>query len=190
MDAVWSKQHWHFEALVCKRNLQLAGPASPWAPGSAKAAVLLGSRFLLVWEAAPTSSSSASLGTLKPVGRKSLAWHRVKIARPWLRLSLGVLFPDPWNLFSPAWLQLTPSVLPAGAVTACDQSDQPILVLICGKRKSMAARYFLGVMVLIHKACLQRPVFLNTGWRKQQETIFLHNPRSFFPASTKHTRRV
>lgn len=155
-------RHWFARGICSLQFLLLPELQAP--------AVLLGSRFLLLWEAAPTSSSSASLGTL------SLAWHGVGIAKPWLTLSLGVLFQDPWDLSSPAGLSF--SLWPRWwANTGAHPWEEEI----------HSSQLFLGADA---QSMFAQAGFSEQGWRKQQETIFLHNPRSFFPASTKYTRRV
>jgi len=53
-------------------------------------------------------------------------------------------------------------------------------VIVCRRRRSIAARYRAEAVVLVRRACLRRLVFPNAVWSKQQETALLSIPRSFF----------
>lgn len=120
MKSIGILRHWFARGICSLQFLPLPELQAP--------AVLLGSRFLLLWEAAPTSSSSASLGTLSR--REGKAWHGTEQRLPNLDLDF------PLEFFS-----RIPEIFPhlLGSVSPCGHGDEPTLVLIRGKRESMAA---------------------------------------------------
>lgn len=93
----------------------------------------------------------------------------------------------PWSSFPGSLRSFLTCLAQADAVTSCGRSHRPMLVLICGKRKSMAASYFLEAIVLIHKACLQRLVFLNYAGESSRKPFFsIIQARFFLPALNTH----
>lgn len=103
------------------------------------------------------------------------AWHGTVWGLPNLDLHF------PLEFFS-----RIPEIFPhlLGSVSPCGHGDEPTLVLIRGKRKSTAASYFL---VLMHRACLHRLVFLNKAGESSRKPFFSRiQGRFFLPALNTH----
>lgn len=143
----------------------------------AQAAVLPGSRFLLV--CLRGSSYQLFLG---------FSWH------PWAsgREKPGMApcedcqtLPEtfPWSSFPGSLRSFLTCSVPADAVTSGDHSEQPMLVLVCGKRKSMAASYFLEAIVLFTKHVCRAWFFWTQAGESSRKPFFsIIQGRFFLPA--------